>query len=338
MAETSRIRSKTRSKVASICSFRLEKEYNQELTLGIDEVGRGPLAGPVVVAGVIFSKEFWATTDSELLKMIEKIDDSKRLREETRERLADFIKQYALVVEIVEVDAATIDQINILQATFRGAREVVKRIEAKLNRRVGLILFDGSHKIPMLDHQQHCIIGGDRISNSIAAASIVAKVHRDRLLKDYEEKYPEYGFGSHKGYGTRQHLEAIDRFGMTSVHRRSFLKKFAAQDLGRSSEEAVSKRLQTEGYQIIDRNWKMPSAEIDIVAEKDGVIHFFEVRSRSTPMDLQALFSKAKQKQLEHAIQLYFLKHANLRDRRFHLHLATVIAGEIDFIWDVFKF
>lgn len=327
-----------RTKVPSICSFRLEKEFNEEITLGVDEAGRGPLAGPVVVAGVVFSREFWNSAEAETLEWLDKIDDSKRLRESTRESLDHRIKSHALAYHIVEIDAPMIDQINILQATFRAAREVVAEIENKLNKRVGLVMFDGPYKIPMLDQKQHCVIEGDRISKSIAAASILAKVHRDHLMKKYDQDYPEYGFASHKGYGTRQHLEAIEQCGMTLIHRRSFLKKIVAQDLGRTSEDAVAKRIEKDGFRIVARNWRMPSAEIDIVAEKDNVIHFFEVRSRARPADLQALFSKSKQKQVEHAIQLYFLKSSDARGRRFRVHLVTVIAGEIDFIWDVFKF
>lgn len=343
MAEAIKTKVNSRSKPASLCSFRLEKEFNREFTLGIDEVGRGPLAGPVVVAGVIFSKSIWdwqnsKADDAEFLECMPKIDDSKRLKEETRERLAEFIKSQAVAYEIVEVDAAMIDQINILQATFRGAREVVSRIETKLNRRVDQIFFDGPHKIPMLDHPQHCIIEGDHISKSIAAASILAKVHRDQLMKKWGIDYPEYGFASHKGYGTRQHLEAIDQHGMTPLHRRSFLKKFVAQELGASSEELVAERIRKEGFTILERNWKIPMAEIDLIAEKDGVINFFEVRSRSQPMDLQAVFSSAKQKQVERAIRFYFVSHPQFASRRFRLHLATVISGQLDFIWDVFKF
>lgn len=324
--------------VPSLCSFRLEKEFNHELTLGVDEAGRGPLAGPVVVAGVIFSKDIWSTTDAELLKFFDKIDDSKRVREETRIALSDFIKSTAMTYEIVELDAPVIDKINILQATFRAAREVVSRIEAKLSRRIGLIMFDGPLKIPMLDHPQHCIVDGDRISKSIAAASILAKVHRDNLMKRYDEDHPGYGFASHKGYGTKQHLESIGQLGMTPIHRRSFLKKFYAQDLGRESEERVANYISNDGYFILARNWRTPTAEIDLIAEKDGVIHFFEVRSRSTSMDLQAVFSKTKQSRLQYAIQLYFLKSPQYRGRRFRLHLATVMNDELDFIWDVFKF
>lgn len=319
------------------CSFRLENAFNRDFTLGVDEVGRGPLAGPVVVAGVIFSKDFWATQNPEHIKLLEKIDDSKRLRPQTRETLSDFIRSVALVYEIVEVTPQTVDEINILQATFRGAREVVHRIEKKIGRNIEQILFDGPHQIPMIDRPQHTVIEGDRVSKSIAAASILAKVYRDQQMILYSEKYPDYGFEAHKGYGTRAHLEAIKKFGLTPIHRRSFLKKHQAADLGRQSEDRVTEKLKNDGFSILERNWRVPSAEIDIVATKDGQLHFFEVRSRSKAYDLQALFSKSKQMQVERAVKTYLHFHKTDVETPVRVHLATCIANEIEIYWDVFQ-
>ncbi|MFV0465335.1 MAG: ribonuclease HII [Lachnospiraceae bacterium] len=175
---------------------------------GIDEVGRGPFAGPVVAAAVILPKN---TT-------LRDINDSKKLRAETRERLYDEIMEEAVSVGIGMASPQRIDEINILQATYEAMREAI----AKLSVRPEVLLNDAV-TIPAVDILQVPIIQGDAKSISIGAASIIAKVTRDRLMEDYDLIMPEYGFASHKGYGSKQHIEALKKYGPTPIHRRSFI-------------------------------------------------------------------------------------------------------------------
>ena len=185
-------------------------EANQVL-VGIDEVGRGPLAGPVVASAVILPR------DCELLG----VKDSKKLSEEKREILYDQIMQQALYVGIGIVEAPEIDEINILQATFKAMRQAV----AGLNRAYDTILVDGDKTIPQLTCVQQAIVKGDNKSASIAAASIIAKVTRDRMMKEYAKTYPMYDWESNKGYGSTKHYEGIRQCGITPLHRKTFLKK-----------------------------------------------------------------------------------------------------------------
>jgi len=174
---------------------------------GIDEAGRGPLAGPVVAAAVIFSRGW---IDKE-------ITDSKRLSPKKREELYAKILSGSRSVGIGVVDQGEIDRINILQATLKAMEMAV----GKLSPPPDYLLVDGIHG-PSIHIPQRLIRGGDTISISIAAASIVAKVTRDRLMIEHHERFPQYNFAKHKGYGTREHLEAIRKFGYCEVHRMSF--------------------------------------------------------------------------------------------------------------------
>lgn len=189
---------------------RYEKEYAAySYICGIDEVGRGPLAGPVVAGAVILPK------DCSLLYL----NDSKKLSEKKREELYDKIMETALSVGIGYNTPARIDEINILQATYEAMREAI----GKLSPAPDLLLNDAV-TIPKISIKQVPIIKGDAKSISIAAASIVAKVTRDRLMVKYDEIYPEYGFASNKGYGSAMHMEAIRKYGPTPIHRKSFMK------------------------------------------------------------------------------------------------------------------
>ncbi len=174
---------------------------------GVDEVGRGPLAGPVVAAAVILPTNY----------RIPMVDDSKKLSEKQREELySAIIKIPDIDYAIVEINAQKVDEINILQATHLAMITAVN----KLNK-VDFVLVDGL-PVKGFDYPSKSVIKGDSKSASIAAASILAKVHRDNLMKKYAEQYPEYGFERHKGYGTAKHLEALNEFGITEIHRKSF--------------------------------------------------------------------------------------------------------------------
>lgn len=178
---------------------------------GVDEVGRGPLAGPVVAGAVILP------ADHEILRL----NDSKKLSEKRREEMNRVIRDEAVSVGIGIVGQERIDEINILQATYEAMRQAL----AQLDPPADFVLADAV-TIPDITVKQQAIIKGDTKSASIAAASIVAKVYRDHLMQEWDEQYPMYGFASHKGYGTRAHIDAIRQYGPCPLHRRSFIRNF----------------------------------------------------------------------------------------------------------------
>jgi ribonuclease HII len=189
-----------------------EHKYDTyEMICGIDEAGRGPLAGPVVAGAVILPP------DCEILYL----NDSKKLSEKKREELYDEIMEKAVAAEVGIVSPQRIDEINILQATYEAMRMAIDRLHPQPN-----LLLNDAVTIPDLLIQQVPIIKGDAKSVSIAAASIIAKVTRDRLMKVYDLTYPEYGFASNKGYGSASHIEALQTYGPTPIHRRSFIGHF----------------------------------------------------------------------------------------------------------------
>lgn len=177
---------------------------------GIDEAGRGPLCGPVCAAAVILPEGY----------IPEGLNDSKKLSEKKRERLFDMIIENAVAYSIRMVSSAEIDEINILQATFKAMRACAESLSPKAD----FALIDGNRS-PSLSIPERLIVKGDAKSPSVAAASILAKVSRDRYMLVLDEKYPEYGFAKHKGYGTKLHYEMIEKFGICPEHRRTFLKK-----------------------------------------------------------------------------------------------------------------
>ena len=178
---------------------------------GIDEASRGPLAGPVVAGAVILPK------DEQILY----VNDSKKLSEKKRELLYDEITERALAVGVGIVGPEQIDEINILQATYEAMRLAVGQLEMRPD-----ILLNDAVTIPGIDIQQVPIVKGDAKSVSIAAASIIAKVTRDRLMREYDQVFPEYDFASNKGYGTKSHIEALKALGPTPIHRRTFIQHF----------------------------------------------------------------------------------------------------------------
>lgn len=181
---------------------------------GIDEAGRGPLAGPVVAAAVILPKDIFLPF----------LNDSKKVTEKRRDVLFDEIKQEAIAYGIGIASNALIDEINILQATYEAMREAI----SKLSKTPDILLVDAVH-IPNISLKQVGIVKGDAKSVNIAAASILAKVTRDRLMLEYDKIYPEYGFASNKGYGTAKHIEALKAYGACDIHRRSFIGNFVGE-------------------------------------------------------------------------------------------------------------
>lgn len=181
---------------------------------GVDEAGAGPLMGPVYAAAVILPADC----------VIEGLDDSKKLTEKKREALFGEIISKARAYCIASASVEEIERLNILQADFLA----MNRAYSGLGVKAGIVLVDGN-QLPALDAQMRYVIKGDAKSASIAAASILAKVSRDRYMKQMAEKYPQYGFEKHKGYGTKAHYAAVDEFGLCEIHRKSFFKKYFEQ-------------------------------------------------------------------------------------------------------------
>lgn len=193
-----------------------EREYEEYgLVCGIDEAGRGPLAGPVVAGAVILPR------DSRILYL----NDSKKLTEKRREILYDEIMEKAVAVGIGVVGRERIDEINILQATYEAMREAVKKLDPCPD-----VLLNDAVTIPGILKMQVPIIKGDAKSVSIAAASIVAKVTRDRMMAEMDKKYPGYSFASNKGYGSAAHIAALKKLGPCEIHRRTFIKNFVGEN------------------------------------------------------------------------------------------------------------
>ena len=183
-------------------AYDLGKQY----VIGLDEAGRGPMAGPLVVGGVIFEKGYYN----------ELINDSKQLSEKKREELYDIIIRDALAYQIEVIDVEDVDRLNVYQASKKGMLDVIEHIAIEPDYAL-------SDAMPLGDQIEHlAIVKGDTLSMSIGAASILAKVTRDRIMKEYDKIYPEYGFAKHKGYPTKQHKEALKQYGVTPIHRRSF--------------------------------------------------------------------------------------------------------------------
>lgn len=190
----------------------LYKEKNLQYICGIDEAGRGPLAGPVVVAACIMPRN----------SMIEGVNDSKKVSEKKREELFEIITNEAISYGVGIIDQKEIDRINILNATKEGLTMAVK----ELNPRPDLIIVDALTKIDTDGITYESIIKGDAKCYSISCASIIAKVTRDRIMREWDQVYPQYGFIKHKGYGTAAHINAIKEYGPCPIHRKSFIKHF----------------------------------------------------------------------------------------------------------------
>lgn len=204
---------KEQERVELMCEY--EKEYSMcKFICGIDEAGRGPLAGPVVAGAVILPK------DARILY----INDSKKLSEKRREELFEIIKNEAVSFGIGIESCDVIDEINILNATYKAMQGAVSQLTVKPD-----ILLNDAVTIPDINIKQVPIIKGDAKSQSIAAASILAKVTRDRIMYEMDDLYPEYGFASHKGYGTKAHMDAIREFGPCPIHRKTFIKNIVSQ-------------------------------------------------------------------------------------------------------------
>ena len=262
--------------------YEYDKSLNIPLFCGVDEAGRGPLAGDVYAAAVILPLDF----------ELQGINDSKKLSEKKREALFDVICENAVAWSIGVATVEEIERYNILQATFLAMRRAVEGLSVTPS----FALIDGD-KNPDLGVPSRCLVKGDATSASIAAASILAKVARDRYMLRMAEKYPEYQFEKHKGYGTKLHTELICTLGASPIHRESFLKKIFQKagktpflSDGARGEAVASQLLSSKGYLLRKVNYHSPYGEIDIIAEKDGVLAFVEVKTRSD----DAIYSPAE--------------------------------------------
>lgn len=187
-----------------------------ELICGIDEAGRGPLAGPVAVGAVVMKPD----------SMLEWVNDSKKVTEKRREILYDRIIEDSLAWSVALVSQQEIDELNILNATKKGLSTALKEVIEKLEKKPDIILTDALREIDTFNVPYQSIIKGDATCYSISCASILAKVTRDRIMKEWDEVYPQYGFAKHKGYGTSAHIEAIKKYGPCQIHRKTFITHF----------------------------------------------------------------------------------------------------------------
>ena len=309
---------------------RAAQQAGYGLVAGTDEAGRGPLAGPVVAAAVILpEKENYLG-----------LNDSKKVTEKNRERLYEQITATAISWAVGIVSPQRIDTINILRATYEAMEEAV----GKLTPGPEYLLVDAL-TLPHCPLPQEGIIHGDAKSLSIAAASIIAKVTRDRLMKTYDEIYPGYGFARHKGYGSPEHLRALEEQGPCPIHRRTFLKHILGpgtaptrqQIAGRAGEDSAAAALAEAGYEILTRNYHTREGEIDLVAKDKNTIVFVEVKCRRTGAygcGAEAVDSR-KQEKIRRAARAYLLEEG-LWEQEIRFDVVEVGPGGIRIIKNAF--
>ncbi|MBR3365519.1 ribonuclease HII [Candidatus Saccharibacteria bacterium] len=306
--------------------------------LGIDEVGRGPLAGPLVVGAVILpeGEHDWFS----------ELNDSKKLTAKKREALSEIILQEA-ATGLGWVPADELDSIGISEALKLAARRAVKSVQS-LHAPFSQIIIDGKVNFlakTKLEPYVTTIIKADAKIREVSAASIIAKVARDRYMIDLAPKYPEYGFDQHVGYGTKSHVTAIYKYGLTKEHRKSFepcksLSGFTPQvkphknttSIGQKAEQAVSDYLESYGHTIIARNHKTFFYEIDIISTKDNYVYFTEVKYRTNAIHGSGLdaITPTKLRQMHFAAESY-LKYQNTKFKSIQPLLAVAdITGELE--------
>ena len=305
-----------------------EKRYWQsgkKYLAGIDEAGRGPLAGPVAAAAVILPQNV----------DLPEVTDSKKISEKKRERLFDEIYKTALSIGVGVVHEEVIDNKNILQATYQAMRHSLGQLS--INPEV--ILVDGN-KADIKHYKQESIIDGDQKSLSIAAASIIAKVTRDRMMRQFDIVFPEYGFAKHKGYGTKQHIEAIQKSKATPIHRKSFnpvshhLPNMAYLQrnrlLGKLGEQLAACKMVRIGYEMVEMNYNVPKVgELDIISKDSDMLVFTEVKTQKAGHGWGAPRSQIDEKKRDrimNAVQHYM--DTNELDCDFRFDVAEVVIGK----------
>lgn len=301
------------------------------MILGIDEVGRGPYAGPLVIGACILG-DWQNSEDSE---WIEKLTDSKKLSAKRREELYVLIKEKALATATGWVSSAEIDEIGLSEALRLATRRAVEQIQ-KTKVPFSEIIIDGTMNFLVgtkLEKYVSTLKKGDFLVKEISAASILAKVERDKYMAELDAVYPEYGFGKHVGYGTAAHQKAMEEFGLTPEHRRSFRpvreiaeNKITTKQLGNQGEQVVVDFLVATGHEIVARNYKTKLFEVDIISRKNEMLYFTEVKYRSGHDFGEALdfIDKKKQQKMHLAVEGFLAAHPEYTDFRPTLAVATV--------------
>ena len=318
------------------------------MILGIDEVGRGPYAGPLVIGACILGD--WQ--NSENAEWIKKLTDSKKLSAKRREELYVLIKEKALAAATGWVSSAEIDEVGLSEALRLATRRAVEQIQ-KTKVPFSEIIIDGTMNFLMgtkLEKYVSTLKNGDFLVKEISAASILAKVERDKYMAELDAVYPEYGFGKHVGYGTAAHQKAMEEFGLTPEHRRSFrpvreiaenkittkqlgdqggqmiTNKITSKQLGDRGEQVVVDYLETSGHEIVARNYKTKLFEVDIISKKDKALYFTEVKYRGGS-DFGAgldFIDKKKQQKMHLAVAGFLATHPEYADFTPILAVAAV--------------
>ena len=303
------------------------------MILGIDEVGRGPYAGPLVIGACILGD--WQ--NSENAEWIEKLTDSKKLSAKRREELYVLIKEKALATATGWVSSTEIDEVGLSEALRLATRRAVEQIQ-KTRVPFSEIIIDGTMNFLVgtkLEKYVSTLKKGDFLVKEISAASILAKVERDKYMAELDAIYPEYGFGKHVGYGTAAHQKAMEEFGLTPEHRRSFRpvreiaeNKITTKQLGDRGEQVVVDYLETSGHEIVARNYKTKLFEVDIISQKAQVLYFTEVKYRSGRDFGEALdfIDKKKQQKMHLAVEGFMAANPEYAD--FTPILAVAAVGE----------
>ena len=301
------------------------------MILGIDEVGRGPYAGPLVIGACILGD--WQ--NSEDAEWIEKLTDSKKLSAKRREELYVLIKEKALAAATGWVSSAEIDEVGLSEALRLATRRAVEQIQ-KTKVPFSEIIIDGTMNFLVgtkLEKYVSTLKKGDFLVKEISAASILAKVERDKYMTELDAVYPEYGFGKHVGYGTAAHQKAMEEFGLTPEHRRSFRPvreiaegKTTTKQLGDRGEQIVVDYLVKSGHEIVARNYKTKLFEVDIISRKNEMLYFTEVKYRSGRDFGGALdfIDKKKQQKMHLAVEGFMATHPEYADFRPTLAVAAV--------------
>ena len=325
------------------------------MILGIDEVGRGPYAGPLVIGACILGD--WQ--NSENAEWIEKLTDSKKLSAKRREELYVLIKEKALATATGWVSSTEIDEVGLSEALRLATRRAVEQIQ-KTRVPFSEIIIDGTMNFLVgtkLEKYVSTLKKGDFLVKEISAASILAKVERDKYMAELDAIYPEYGFGKHVGYGTAAHQKAMEEFGLTPEHRRSFRpvreiaegkitakpktatrlktvaepkntseQKITNKQLGDRGEQVVADFLTAAGHEIVAQNYKTKLFEVDIISRKNEVLYFTEVKYRSDHDFGEALdfIDKKKQQKMHLAVAGFLAMHPEYADFRPSLAVAAV--------------
>ncbi len=318
------------------------------MILGIDEVGRGPYAGPLVIGACVLGD--WQ--NSENAEWIEKLTDSKKLSAKRREELYVLIKEKALATAAGWVSSAEIDEVGLSEALRLATRRAVEQIQ-KTKVPFSEIIIDGTMNFLVgtkLEKYVSTLKKGDFLVKEISAASILAKVERDKYMAELDAVYPGYGFGKHVGYGTAAHQKAMEEFGLTPEHRRSFrpvreiaenkittkqlgdqggqmiANKITSKQLGDRGEQVVVDYLETSGHEIVARNYKTKLFEVDIISKKDKALYFTEVKYRGGS-DFGAgldFIDKKKQQKMHLAVAGFLATHPEYADFTPILAVAAV--------------